>query len=87
MCDYDMLVEQGIEIPAKLEGVDELQANIWICNGKLLRMVLNPFKPATIPYMAAPYELNPTQFLWCRYCRKHGRYSDTYEWVYAYGCR
>ena len=62
MCDYDMLVEQGIEIPAELEGVDELQANIWICNGKLLRMVLNPFKPATIPYMAAPYELNPYSF-------------------------
>ena len=62
MCDYDMLVEQGIEIPSELEGVDELQANIWICNGKLLRMVLNPFKPATIPYMAAPYELNPYSF-------------------------
>ena len=62
MCDYDMLVDQGIEIPAELEGVDELQANIWICNGKLLRMVLNPFKPATIPYMAAPYELNPYSF-------------------------
>jgi hypothetical protein len=25
-------------------------------------MVLNPFKPATIPYMAAPYELNPYSF-------------------------
>jgi len=62
MCDYDMLVEQGIDIPSQLEGVDELQANIWICNGKLLRMVLNPFKPATIPYMAAPYELNPYSF-------------------------
>jgi len=25
-------------------------------------MVLNPFKPSTIPYMAAPYELNPYSF-------------------------
>ena len=25
-------------------------------------MVLNPFKPAKIPYMAAPYELNPYSF-------------------------
>ena len=33
-----------------------------ICNGKLLRMVLNPFKPAKIPYMSAPYELNPYSF-------------------------
>ena len=62
MCDTEMLIEQGVDIPSELEEVDELQANIWICNGKLLRMVLNPFKPATIPYMAAPYELNPYSF-------------------------
>jgi hypothetical protein len=37
----------------------ELQANIWFCNGKILRLVLNPFKPAKIPYYAVPYELNP----------------------------
>ena len=29
---------------------------------KLIRMVLNPFKPAKIPYVAAPYELNPYSF-------------------------
>src|SRR5210317_779900 len=54
MCDVDMLEE--------IKEFDELQANIWISNGKLIRMVLNPFKPATIPYMAAPYELNPYSF-------------------------
>ena len=59
MCDTDMLEENGVVIPDELTEFDELQANIWICNGKLLRMVLNPFKPATIPYVAAPYELNP----------------------------
>ena len=62
MCDVDMLLEQGVDIPKELTKMDELQANIWICNGKLLRMVLNPFKPAKIPYMAAPYELNPYSF-------------------------
>ena len=62
MCDVDMLEENGIDIPKELKEFDELQANIWISNGKLLRMVLNPFKPATIPYMAAPYELNPYSF-------------------------
>ncbi len=62
MCDTDMLEENEVEIPKELKKFDELQANIWICNGKLLRMVLNPFKPATIPYMAAPYELNPYSF-------------------------
>ena len=62
MVDVEMLIEQGVEIPKELETVDELQANVWICNGKLLRMVMNPFKPARIPYMAAPYELNPYSF-------------------------
>ena len=62
MCDIEMLKDQGVDIPEELEEADELQANIWICNGKLLRMVLNPFKPSRIPYMAAPYELNPYSF-------------------------
>ena len=62
MCDTEMLKEQGVDIPEELEDTDELQANIWICNGKLIRMVMNPFKPARIPYMAAPYELNPYSF-------------------------
>ena len=62
MCDTAMLLDQEVEIPKELEKLDELQVNVWICNGKLLRMVLNPFKPSTIPYMAAPYELNPYSF-------------------------
>jgi hypothetical protein len=62
MVDTQMLEEQGVEIPKELKDFDELQANVWICNNKLLRMVLNPFKPAKIPYCAAPYELNPYSF-------------------------
>jgi len=62
MCDTSMLEEQEVEIPEELRDFDELQINAWICNGKLLRMVLNPFKPAKIPYVAAPYELNPYSF-------------------------
>ena len=62
MVDTGMLEEQGVEIPKELQDFDELQANVWVCNGKLIRMVLNPFKPAKIPYAAAPYELNPYSF-------------------------
>ena len=62
MVDTDLLEEQGVEIPDELKDFDELQANVWVCNNKLLRMVLNPFKPAKIPYCAAPYELNPYSF-------------------------
>tara|TARA_R110002124_G_scaffold92370_1_gene234638 strand:- start:7426 stop:9546 length:2121 start_codon:yes stop_codon:yes gene_type:complete len=60
--DIELLEEQDITIPKDLQDLDELQANIWVCNGRLLRVVLNPFKPARIPYMAAPYELNPYSF-------------------------
>jgi len=62
VCDTEMLLDQGVEIPKELQDFDELQANIWICNNKLIRMVLNPFKPSKIPYHAAPYELNPYSF-------------------------
>ena len=60
--DIELLEEQDVSIPDELKDFDELQANVWICNGKLLRMVLNPFKPSKIPYVAAPYELNPYSF-------------------------
>ena len=62
MVDTTLLEEQNISIPKELKEFDELQANVWVCNGRLLRMVLNPFKPAKIPYCAAPYELNPYSF-------------------------
>ena len=62
MVDIELLQNEGVEIPSELEAFDELQANVWICNNKLLRMVLNPFKPMKIPYMSAPFELNPYSF-------------------------
>jgi hypothetical protein len=57
--EAELLKENGVKIPKELDSADELQANIWYCNGRILRMVLNPFKPARIPYYAVPYELNP----------------------------
>jgi len=60
--DVSMLREQQIELPEDLDDFDEVQINAWVCNNKVIRMVLNPFKPAKIPYMAAPYELNPYSF-------------------------
>jgi hypothetical protein len=60
--DREMLEDNGVKIPEPFSMADELQANIWICNGQIIRMVLNPFKPAKIPYHASPYELNPYSF-------------------------
>lgn len=57
--ESELLKENGVKIPREFDGVEELQANIWIANGRIIRMVLNPFKPAKIPYHVSPYELNP----------------------------
>lgn len=49
-------------IPKEYEDFDEIQVNIWVCNGQILRLVMNPFTPTRIPYHAVPYELNPYSF-------------------------
>ena len=60
--DRDTLDRANVEIPEDFSELDEVQANIWYCNGRILRAVINPFKPARIPYYAVPYELNPYSF-------------------------
>jgi len=60
--DSETLDQAGVEIPDEMSELDEVQANIWYCNGRILRAVINPFKPARIPYYAVPYELNPYSF-------------------------
>ena len=44
------------------DELDVVSVNVWICGGKVLRVVENPFSPKRIPYMVCPYELNPYQF-------------------------
>ena len=60
--DVDILEENGIKIPRELRKLSEVNANIWIVNGEVIRCVLNPFKPSRIPYYAVPYEHNPYSF-------------------------
>ena len=60
--DTELAEEADIEIPKELEDKDEVQVNIWVCNGQILRLVLNPFTPVRIPYLSVPYELNPYSF-------------------------
>ncbi len=43
------------------EIVDNIQVNVWITNGEILRVVLNPFTPLRLPYHAVPYEEHPYQ--------------------------
>lgn len=60
--DTDLLEENGIKVPSELRKLVEVNANIWICNGEIIRCVMNPFKPTRIPYYAVPYEHNPYSF-------------------------
>jgi hypothetical protein len=57
--DREIIEDQGVDIPKDLEDAEQLSVNIWICNGQVIRLVMNPFTPAYIPYYAAPYEMNP----------------------------
>ena len=60
--DTGILEENGVTIPRELKDAEQVNVNAWICNDKVLRLVLNPFKPTRIPYYAVPYELNPYSF-------------------------
>ena len=60
--DTDILKEHDIDIPKELKDLEQLSVNIWVCNNHVIRLVMNPFKPALIPYYAVPYELNPYSF-------------------------
>ncbi len=60
--DTDILEEYNVEIPKELKSSDQLNVNVWICNGQVLRLVMNPFNPQIIPYYAVPYEVNPYSF-------------------------
>tara|TARA_R110001632_G_scaffold1624_4_gene7127 strand:- start:2118 stop:4247 length:2130 start_codon:yes stop_codon:yes gene_type:complete len=57
--DIDILEDHDIEIPKELKDQEQLAVNIWICNGEVLRLVMNPFTPAILPYYAVPFEVNP----------------------------
>ena len=60
--DGESAEQVGIKLPKGLKDKDEVQVNCWICNGQILRLVLNPFTPARIPFQAVPYEINPYSF-------------------------
>ena len=57
--DTEVLEGHDIDIPAELADMDQVNVNIWVCNGKVLRLVMNPFTPSIIPYYAVPYEVSP----------------------------
>jgi hypothetical protein len=60
--DTDKINDFGVKIPTHLKNAEQLSVNIWVCNGLVLRMVMNPFQPTYLPFYACPYEINPNSF-------------------------
>ena len=57
--DVEALKDFDVDIPKALRKEEEVSVNIWVCNGQVLRLVMNPFTPRVIPYYVVPYEVNP----------------------------
>jgi hypothetical protein len=60
--DKKVLEDAQIPIPEGMDDENEMQINAWVTENRVLRMVVNPFKPYRIPYNAFPYEKNPYSF-------------------------
>lgn len=55
--DKEMLDSLGVDT-SKVD-LNVVQVNAWICRDKILRIVLNPFLPTTLPYHVVTYEEHP----------------------------
>jgi len=60
--DRKILEDSQLKIPEGMEEESEFQINAWVTADRVLRMVMNPFKPYRLPYQAFPYEKNPYSF-------------------------
>jgi len=60
--DAEYARQIGMELSEEVDDLDEVQINAWVCNGNILRAVINPFTPHRIPYHAFSYERNPYSF-------------------------
>ncbi len=58
--DSDVLEQVGIPDTGS-DPLGQVQANIWVCGGQVLRAVVNPFIPMRIPFQIFPYEISPYQ--------------------------
>ena len=53
--------EVGMEGANEMSEFDQLQVNVWVCGGMVIRCVANPFTPARLPFQAFPFEIDPYQ--------------------------
>lgn len=60
--DKEMI--RGLDIADEdtlLKMEDQIQVNVWVAEGEVLRVALNPFTPNRLPYYIVPYEEHPYQ--------------------------
>lgn len=55
--DKELVESLGIELPE--DALNIVQVNAWVCGDYVLRIVLNPFLPTTLPYHLVTYEEHP----------------------------
>ena len=56
------LKEHGVNLPESADLSADFGACVWICSGKVIKIMLNPIKGYDIPYHIFPYERSPHQF-------------------------
>jgi hypothetical protein len=61
--DSTMADSVGMDINEQPDELTQVQVNVWVCGGEVIRCVANPFTPGRIPFFVSPYEINPYQ-LW-----------------------
>ena len=56
------LQEHDIEMPEDADLSDDYNACVWMCSGKVIKVMLNPISGYKMPYFVFPYERTPHQF-------------------------
>ena len=56
------LKDHGIELPEGADLSADFQACVWMCDSKVLKVIMNPVAGYKVPYHIFPYERSPHQF-------------------------
>ena len=60
--DGHELKDHGIELGEEVDLSSDFSACVWMCDSKVLKIMLNPVAGYKIPYQIFPYERSPHQF-------------------------
>jgi hypothetical protein len=54
-------IQEAMELGLPLDNIesDQVHVNTWVCNNRVIRVMVNPFLPQRIPFFLFNYEVNP----------------------------